>query len=160
MRTQTLVVMAWATLSLGLTLPTQHRRQTELDAILAALGQNNPEDAAAASGGGSSPENPENRQQQGDIDAILAALEQNNPEDAAAASAANPGKGQQQQQQGEDVNAILAALQGTDSEDGAAAAAAMFNTIKRAANDELASILDQLAKNNPDDAAEAGAGLT
>lgn len=140
MRAQTLVVMVLATLSLGLTLPTKSRRQSELDAILAALGQNNPEDAAAALGG-SSANTPANGQQ-GDIGAIIAALEQNNPEDAAAAASGNGPAGDPRKRQQEDVDAILAALQGTDSADGAAAAME-GKAGKRATNEELEAILEQ-----------------
>ena len=80
MRCQTLVFMALATLSLGLSIP-KDRRENELDSILAALQQNNPDAAAASASAG----NPRKRQQD-ELAAAIAALQQNNPEDATAAA--------------------------------------------------------------------------
>lgn len=102
MRSQTLVLMALATLSLGLSIP-KDRRENELDSILAALQQNNPEDAAAA--GSASAGNPRKRQQD-ELAAAIAALQQNNPQDAAAAAAAGQSEAEKRATN-EDLEAIL-----------------------------------------------------
>ncbi|KAK8085805.1 hypothetical protein PG997_007076 [Apiospora hydei] len=153
MRSQTLVLMALATLSLGLTVP---KRDSELDAILAALEQNNPEDAAAARPA-SDENNPSKRQlDDADVASILAALQGTDSADAAAA--AGEGKVPDKRATDEELAAILDALEKNNPEDAAAAGQGKVPD-KRATNEEIESILDALEKNNPEDAAEADAVL-
>lgn len=143
MRTQALVAMALATLSLGLSIP-KDRRASELDSILAALQQNNPEDAAAAAGSASAG-NPRKRQQD-ELAAAIAALQQNNPEDAAAA--AGQAGGEEKRATNAELESIIDACKRTSI---------LLTIDPEASSPDLQ--LPTVEKNNPEDAAEADAVL-
>ncbi|KAK7943883.1 uncharacterized protein PG986_012996 [Apiospora aurea] len=122
MRSQTLVIMALATLSLGLSVP-KRDSSSELDAILAALEQNNPGDAAAARPA-SDENNPSKRQlDDADVASILAALQGTDSADAAAA--AGQVKAPDKRATNEELAAILDALEKNNPEDAAEADAVL-----------------------------------
>lgn len=144
MRSASILLLTFATASLGLNIA-KERRQDDLSSILAALEQTSPEDAAAAKTTG-------NTKRQDDLASILAALEQSSPEDAAAAK--SNGASSQADKRQDDLASILAALQSTSPEDAAAASTAgKASSEKR--QDDLSSILAALEQTSPDDAAAA-----
>lgn len=144
MRSASIILLTFATASLGLNIA-KERRQDDLSSILAALEQTSPEDAAAAKTTG-------NTKRQDDLASILAALEQSSPEDAAAAK--NSGASSQADKRQDDLASILAALQSTSPEDAVAASTAgKASSEKR--QDDLSSILAALEQTSPDDAAAA-----
>lgn len=126
--------------------PVKRDPQTDVASILAALRENNPEDADAAAS--AMKIKIRSAEPQDDLNSILADLRTNNPDDAAAAESAVSKREAQ-----DDLNSILAALSENNPDD---ADAARANVQKR--QDDLSAILSALGENNPDDAA-AAAGL-